>query len=236
MKTIIDKADSRGYADYSWLKTHHTFSFANYHNPQRIHFGKLRVLNDDWVAPLEGFDTHPHKNMEVVSIPLKGYLRHGDNMQNNHSVITPGEIQVMSTGTGILHSEYNDSDSEPLEFLQIWIFPKEDDTQPSYHNFDIRPLLEKNQLSLILSPNGETPAKINQDAWFSWGLLEPGQVKEYTLHHKQNGVYLFVLEGKVEVEKNILSRRDGAGFWETESILLEVLEDTELLLIEVPMM
>ncbi|MDL2278692.1 pirin family protein [Parabacteroides sp. OttesenSCG-928-G07] len=235
MKTVVDKADSRGYVDYDWLKTYHTFSFANYYNSKRIHFGKLRVLNDDWVAPLEGYDTHPHKNMEVVSIPLKGSLRHGDSLQDTKTVITPGDIQVMSTGTGILHSEYNDSDSEPLEFLQIWIFPKEEDTPPKYKNFDIRPLLKDNQLSLILSPDGETPARINQDAWFSRGTIEAGQVKEYRLHHQYNGVYLFVLEGEVEVEKTLLSRRDGAGFWETESIVLEVLKNAEVLLIEVPM-
>ena len=121
MKTVVDKANTRGYANHGWLKTHHTFSFANYYNPKRVHFGMLRVLNDDSVAPGEGFDTHPHKNMEVISIPLKGYLRHGDSIRNSE-VITPGDIQVMSAGTGIFHSEFNDSGEEQLDFLQIWVF------------------------------------------------------------------------------------------------------------------
>ena len=130
MRVVVDKAQSRGYANHGWLKTHHTFSFANYYNPERVHFGMLRVLNDDSVAPGEGFDMHPHKNMEVISIPLKGYLRHGDSIKNSE-VITPGDIQVMSAGTGIVHSEFNDSGNEQLEFLQIWVFPREENTKPS---------------------------------------------------------------------------------------------------------
>ena len=151
MKKVIDRASSRGYFNHGWLKTHHTFSFANYYNPERIHFGALRVLNDDSVDPSMGFDTHPHKNMEVISIPLKGYLKHGDSVQNTKT-ITPGDIQVMSTGSGIYHSEYNGSDKEQLEFLQIWVFPRVENTKPEYNNFDIRPLLKPNELALILSP------------------------------------------------------------------------------------
>ena len=161
MKMVVDKANSRGYANHGWLKTYHTFSFANYYNPKRVHFGMLRVLNDDTVAPSEGFDTHPHKNMEVISIPLNGYLRHGDSIQNSET-ITPGDIQVMSAGTGIFHSEFNDSAEQQLEFLQIWVFPREENTKPKYNNYDVRSLLKKNELSLILSPDGETPAVINQ--------------------------------------------------------------------------
>lgn len=234
MKMVVDKASSRGYANHGWLKTYHTFSFANYYNPKRVHFGKLRVLNDDTVAPGEGFDMHQHKNMEVISIPLKGFLRHGDSIKNTE-VITAGDIQVMSAGTGIYHSEYNDSKSEPLEFLQIWVFPREENTQPRYKSYDIRSLLKKNELSLIISPDGETPASILQDAWFSMGTLDAGQVKEYKLHHKDNGVYLFVIEGEVEVNNTILSRRDGAGFSETDSITIEALKNSTLLLMEVPM-
>lgn len=234
MKMVIDKANSRGYANHGWLKTYHTFSFANYYNPKRVHFGKLRVLNDDTVAPGEGFDMHQHKNMEVISIPLKGFLQHGDSIKNTE-VITPGDIQVMSAGTGIYHSEYNDSKSEPLEFLQIWVFPREENTPPRYKSYDIRPLLKKNDLSLIISPDGETPASILQNAWFSMGTLDAGQVKEYKLHHKDNGVYLFVIEGEVEVNNTILSRRDGAGFSETDSITIETLKNSTLLLMEVPM-
>ncbi len=161
MKKVIDRASSRGYFNHGWLKTHHTFSFANYYNPERIHFGALRVLNDDSVDPSMGFDTHPHKNMEVISIPLKGYLKHGDSVQNTKT-ITPGDIQVMSTGSGIYHSEYNGSDKEQLEFLQIWVFPRVENTKPEYNNFDIRPLLKPNELALILSPNGKTPLLSNK--------------------------------------------------------------------------
>ena len=231
---VVDKANSRGYANHGWLKTYHTFSFANYYNPKRGHFGMLRVLNDDTVAPGEGFDTHPHKNMEVISIPLNGYLRHGDSIQNS-KVITPGDIQVMSAGTGILHSEFNDSDEQQLEFLQIWVFPREENTVPKYNNYDVRSLLKKNELSLILSPDGETPAAINQDAWFSLGTLDAGQIKEYKLHKKGNGVYLFVIEGEVEVNNTVLSKRDGAGFSETDAITIEVLKEAKVLLMEVPM-
>ena len=234
MKIVVDKANSRGYANHGWLKTHHTFSFANYYNPQRVHFGKLRVLNDDMVVPSEGFSTHPHKNMEVISIPLNGYLRHGDSIENSKT-ITPGDLQVMSAGTGILHSEFNDSDEQQLEFLQIWVFPREENTVPKYNNYDIRPLLKKNELSLVLSPDGETPAAINQDAWFSIGELDAGQIKEYKLHREGMGVYLFVIEGEIEVANTVLSRRDGAGFYDTDSITVEVLKDTKILLMEVPM-
>lgn len=234
MKTVVDKANTRGYANHGWLKTHHTFSFANYYNPKRVHFGMLRVLNDDSVAPGEGFDTHPHKNMEVISIPLKGYLRHGDSIRNSE-VITPGDIQVMSAGTGIFHSEFNDSGEEQLDFLQIWVFPREENTAPHYKSYDIRPVLKKNELGVMIAPDGSAPASINQDAWFSMGTLEAGLVKEYKLHGKKNGVYLFVIEGEVEVANTVLSKRDGAGFWDTDSIAIEVLKHATVLLMEVPM-
>lgn len=234
MKIIVDKANSRGYANHGWLKTHHTFSFANYYNPQRMHFGMLRVLNDDFIAPGEGFDMHPHKNMEVISIPLKGYLRHGDSIKNSE-VITPGDIQVMSAGTGIVHSEFNDSREEIVELLQIWVFPRQENTSPRYKSYDIRPILEENKLAYIISPDGETSASIDQDAWFSMGFLDAGQVVEYKLHEKDNGVYLFMIEGEVEVNNTVLSKRDGAGFWETDGIAVEVLKPAKVLLIEVPM-
>lgn len=234
MQVVVDKANTRGYANHGWLKTFHTFSFADYYNPRRMQFGALRVLNDDTVAPGEGFDMHPHKNMEVVSIPLRGYLRHGDSMQHSE-VITRGDIQVMSAGTGIVHSEFNDSREEPVEFLQIWILPRKLNTPPRYKSYDVRPLLQKNKLALLISPDGETPASLDQDAWFTMGELEAGQVTEYTLHSRENGVYLFVIEGEVEVRNIVLSRRDGAGFSETGGITIEVLKNATLLLIEVPM-
>ena len=234
MKTVIDRANTRGHADYGWLNTWHTFSFADYYNPQRIHFGALRVLNDDTVTPGMGFDTHPHKNMEVISIPLKGYLRHGDSLEHSE-VISPGDIQVMSTGSGIYHSEFNDSKTENLEFLQIWVIPRVNNTKPVYKSYDIRPVLKKNELGVMIAPDGSAPASINQDAWFSMGTLDAGLVKEYKLHGKKNGVYLFVIEGEVEVANTVLSKRDGAGFWDTDSIAIEVLKHATVLLMEVPM-
>lgn len=234
MKTILHKAATRGHADHGWLDTYHTFSFASYFNPERVHFGALRVLNDDKVAPSEGFGMHPHQNMEVISIPLKGYLRHGDSIENS-SVITPGTIQVMSTGTGIYHSEYNDSATEPLEFLQIWVFPKKENTKPKYDNFDIRHAVKHNELSLIVSPEGNAPASILQDAWFSIGKLDKGVKKTYDMHREDTGVYVFVIEGQANVSGTVLSRRDGMGIYDTNSVAIEALEDSEILLIEVPM-
>lgn len=234
MKTILHKAATRGHADHGWLNTYHTFSFASYFNPERVHFGALRVLNDDKVAPSEGFGMHPHQNMEVISIPLKGYLRHGDSIENS-SVITPGTLQVMSTGTGIYHSEYDDSATEPLEFLQIWVFPKKENTKPKYDNFDIRHAVKRNELSLIVSPEGNAPASILQDAWFSIGKLDKGVKKTYDMHREDTGVYVFVIEGQANVSGTVLSRRDGMGIYDTNSVAIEALEDSEILLIEVPM-
>lgn len=234
MKTVLDRADSRGYADHGWLKTYHTFSFANYYNPQRVHFGALRVLNDDRVAPGEGFGMHEHRNMEVVSIPLKGYLRYGDSLDHSE-VITPGDIQVMSAGTGIYHSEFNDSKSEELEFLQIWVFPAEENTKPRYKSYDIRDVLKKNHLEYIIAPEGDAPASILQQAWFSLGDVETGTVLDYKLHYGNMGVYLFVIDGEIRVDQRTLSKRDGMGLWETEKIEIETLKDSKLLAIEVPM-
>ena len=177
---------------------------------------------------------HPHQNMEVISIPLKGYLRHGDSIENS-SVITPGTIQVMSTGTGIYHSEYNDSATEPLEFLQIWVFPKKENTKPKYDNFDIQHAVKRNELSLIVSPEGNAPASILQDAWFSIGKLNKGVKKTYDMHREDTGVYVFVIEGQANVSGTVLSRRDGMGIYDTNSVAIEALEDSEILLIEVPM-
>lgn len=230
MKTIIDRSSSRGYANHGWLKTYHTFSFADYYNPRRMHFGALRVLNDDTVMPGHGFDTHPHKNMEVISIPLKGEMRHGDNI-NNTEVIGRGKIQVMSTGSGIFHSEYNDSDTEVLEFLQIWVIPKIKDTTPGYHNYDISDKVNKQGISLFISPDG--PFSILQDAWFSLGNLERDSSTEYNLYGRNTGVYIFVLEGSVKIGDIELGRRDGVGTTETTNITIEAIEKSEILLMEV---
>ncbi len=232
MKMIIDEAESRGYADHGWLKSYHTFSFADYHNPERMRFGALRVLNDDTVTPKAGFDTHPHKNMEVISIPLKGYLRHGDSLENSH-VITRGQVQVMSTGTGIYHSEFNDSGTENAEFLQLWVFPREMNTPPKYGDYDIRPLIKPNEISTFIAPDG--PVSILQDAWFSLANLERGTAREYKMKGKRTGVYIFVIEGEIKAGDTTLGRRDGAGISEVQAVEIEALQDSEVLLIEVPM-
>lgn len=234
MKTVIDKANTRGYFDHGWLKTHHTFSFAEYYNPRRIHFGTLRVLNDDIIAPGEGFGMHPHKNMEVITIPLQGTLRHGDSVENQ-STIGPGEIQVMSTGAGIYHSEHNASKTEDVELLQIWVIPYIEETKPEYHNYDIRPLLKRNDLVTFISPSGDTPAHLLQDAWFSMGTLDTGQSVTYRMHKPRTGVYLFVIEGEINVAGESLSRRDGIGIWDIDSITIETASEARILAIEVAM-
>jgi redox-sensitive bicupin YhaK (pirin superfamily) len=234
MKKIIDKANSRGHSLYDWLDSHHTFSFDQYYNPQRMSFGALRVLNDDRVAPGEGFGRHPHKNMEIISIPLKGQLEHGDSMQNSRS-ITPGFIQTMSAGSGIYHSEMNGSDEEPVEFLQIWVMPTHAGTTPKYQDYDIRPLLQRNKLALIVSPDGDAPAQMLQTAYFSIGEFDAGQTISYPLHRRGQGVYIFVIEGEAEVDGTVLSRRDGMGVYDLTQLDINVTKDSHLLLIEVPM-
>ena len=234
MKKVVDRASSRGYFDHGWLKTYHTFSFADYYNPTRVHFGALRVLNDDWVAPSQGFGAHPHKNMEIISIPLKGHLQHGDSKKNSR-IITVGEIQTMSAGTGIFHSEVNASPVEPVEFLQIWIMPRERNTHPVYKDFSIKELERPNELAVIVSPDGSTPASLLQDTWFSIGKVEAGKKLGYHLHQSHGGVYIFLIEGEIVVDGEVLKRRDGMGIYDTKSFELETLKDSHILLIEVPM-
>lgn len=234
MKHVIHKAASRGHSQNDWLDSYHTFSFDEYFDSDRINFGALRVLNDDKIAPGSGFQTHPHKNMEIISIPLKGKLQHGDS-KNNSRVITAGDIQVMSAGTGIFHSEVNGSQDESLEFLQIWVMPKERNTYPTYHDFNIRELEKENELALIVSPDGSTPASLLQDTWFSIGKVEAGKKLSYQMHQTHAGVYIFLIEGEIKVDNHTLSRRDGMGIYETNSFELETLQNSHILLIEVPM-
>ncbi len=238
MKTTLDRAASRGVNELGWLKTRYTFSFADYFNPQRTHFGKLRVLNDDAIAPGRGFGMHEHRNMEVITIPLHGQLRHGDSLEHSE-VISPGDIQVMSAGTGVFHSEYNESRDQWLELLQIWVFPKDKETKPRYHNYDIRSTLTPGELTPIIAPDGSAPAKIRQDAWFSIGQIPENKVIEYHFHAPQMGAYLFVIEGEAEIpapgEVITLHRRDGIGISQTDAFQLKTTKNSHLLLIEVPM-
>lgn len=235
MKKIIHKSDTRGRSLYNWLDSRHTFSFDQYYDPDRVNFGALRVLNDDRVEGGEGFGPHPHRNMEIISIPLKGQLQHGDS-QKNSRVITKGEIQTMSAGSGIYHSEMNYSKTEPVEFLQIWVMPRENNIPPKYKDYDIRPLLKKNELTPIVAPDGSAPAKMEQDTWFSMGEFETGETIQYEMHQKGMGVYIFVIEGEVKVDGEILSRRDGMGVYNTNKFEIEIMRDSEVLLMEVPML
>lgn len=233
--TILHRADTRGDANHGWLHSKHTFSFAGYRNPERMHFGALRVLNDDIVAPGMGFGTHPHDNMEIISIPLEGDLEHKDSM-GNVAVIREGEVQVMSAGTGIAHSEYNKNNDKPVKFLQIWLFPRERNVTPRYDQISIRNLETKNQFYQVLSPNPEDQGVwIHQDAWFHIGKFDQHATTTYQLKKEGNGMYFFILEGKVEVAGQSLSDRDGFGIWDTNLVALHAQTDSRVLLMEVPM-
>lgn len=235
MKTIFHQAASRGFADHGWLKSHHTFSFANYYNPERVHFGTLRVLNDDQVSGGMGFGSHPHDNMEIISIPLEGDLEHKDNM-GNHGVIRNGEIQVMSAGTGVVHSEFNANKDETVKFLQIWLFPRERNVTPRYDQQKIDGD-EHNRFLQILSPDQNAEGVwIHQDAWFSLTTLDNGFEEKYRVKRRGNGVYFFVLEGSAEIAGQPMGRRDGLGVWETDEISLKsTSENTRVLVMDVPM-
>ncbi len=235
MKTTVHKADSRGHADHGWLNSYHTFSFANYHNPERVRFGLLRVLNDDIVQPGEGFGTHPHDNMEIISIPLKGALAHKDSTGSEH-VINTGDVQIMSAGSGLYHSEYNASKKDEVNFLQIWIFPKERDIEPRYDQKTYNAEERKNKFQLVVSPEKTGDALwINQDAYFSLVNLDKGKNVKYEIKQKDYGVYIFVLEGSVTAAGENLSKRDGLGIEDVNNVDITASEDSELLVMEIPM-
>ncbi len=235
MKTILHKSTTRGHANHGWLNSFHTFSFAGYYDPQRIHFGALRVLNDDTVAGGQGFGTHPHDNMEIVSIPLSGSLRHKDSMGNT-TVISEGEVQVMSAGTGVYHSEHNNSATDEVRFLQIWVFPETKNVTPRYDQITLKDIAKHNSFYQILSPNPDDEGVwVHQQAWFHLGSFDKGVSSEYSLKKEDNGLYVFVLEGELEVGGQLLSRRDGMGITETSQVDFKVTADTRILLMEVPM-
>jgi len=236
MNSIIHRAETRGHANHGWLDTHHTFSFANYYNPERMHFGVLRVLNDDRVAAGMGFGTHPHDNMEIISIPLEGDLEHKDSM-GNVSVIKNGDIQVMSAGTGITHSEYNRNKNSEVRFLQIWVFPNKKNVTPRYDQITLKDLDRHNKFQQILSPYPEDEGVwIHQNAWFHLADLEKGKSIEYNMKDTRNGLYTFLLNGKIKVDDNELNKRDGLGLWSVEGVLkYEGLENSQILTMEVPM-
>jgi len=234
--TVLHRAGSRGHANHGWLDSHHTFSFANYHNPDRMHFGVLRVLNDDRVDPGMGFGTHPHDNMEIVSIPLEGDLEHKDSMGNT-AVIRQGDIQVMSAGTGIYHSEYNKNKDKLTKFLQIWVYPNKRNVTPRYDQITLDEAARRNKLQQILSPNADDEGVwIHQDAWFYMGTFDEGISSGYALKKKGNGIYAFVLKGDFTISGITLNERDGLGVWDTSDISITAnSQDASILLMDVPM-
>ncbi|MDU1891625.1 MAG: pirin family protein [Dysgonomonas sp.] len=238
MKTTLYRASTRGHANHGWLDTYHTFSFANYYDPNRIHFGALRVVNDDIVTGGEGFGTHPHDNMEIVSIPLYGDLEHKDSM-GHVSVIKAGEVQVMSAGSGVTHSEYNANEDKPVNFFQIWVFPDAENVEPRYDQTDFDFIHNKNKLVQIVGPKNDssnTGLWIHQNAWFSIGTFDNSEKIDYKVKKKGNGVFAMVIEGEFTVGGQKLHRRDAVGLWETDNV--EITADTEnarILLIDVPM-
>ncbi|MBL0154132.1 MAG: pirin family protein [Chitinophagaceae bacterium] len=235
MKTILHKADTRGHANHGWLDSYHTFSFAGYYSEDRIQFGALRVLNDDTVAGGMGFGTHPHDNMEIISIPTHGDLEHHDNM-GNKQVIREGDVQVMSAGTGIQHGEKNKNHNEEVRFFQIWVFPKLKNVKPRYDQQHFSADDKKNKLLTVVSPIGTADGgvQIYQDAWFSLGKLDKDVELTYSLKKPGNGIYAFIIEGSAEVNGITLSRRDGLGITETEKLTIKAFTDTDILLMEVP--
>ena len=235
MQSILHKADTRGHANHGWLDTHHTFSFARYYNPERMNFGVLRVLNDDAVAEGRGFGTHPHDNMEIISIPLEGDLEHKDSMGNT-TTIKQGDVQVMSAGTGVYHSEYNKNKDKAVKFLQIWMFPNQQNVTPRYDQISLKDAHLKNQFFQVLSPNAEDDGVwAHQNAWFHIGNLEAGHTETYEIKASGNGVYAFILEGQVTIEGQALSKRDGFGVWNTDTISIIADSEAKVLLMDVPM-
>jgi len=235
MKTVLHKAETRGHAQHGWLDSYHTFSFARYHDPERMHFGVLRVLNDDTVAPGQGFGTHPHDNMEIISIPLEGDLEHKDSM-GNVTVIKKGDVQVMSAGTGVSHSEFNKNSDQEVKFLQIWVFPNKKGLSPRYDQISLKEIQKENEFYQVLSPyEDDQGVWIHQEAWFHLGEFTGNVSTSYPLKKESNGVYVFVLEGEVEIEGQKLETRDGLGIWDTKEIQVKAHPESRILLMEVPM-
>ena len=233
--TVIHRETTRGHADHGWLNTYHSFSFAQYYNPERMNFGVLRVLNDDLVSGGKGFGTHPHDNMEIISIPLSGDLEHRDSM-GNVQIIRENDIQVLSAGTGITHSEYNRNPDKAVSFLQIWIYPNKRNVQPRYDQLTLKNENRQNQFQQILSPSADDAGVwIHQDAWFFLGDFEKGKKTTYNLRKPGNGIYIFVLNGSAKIGETELNKRDGMGVWDTSSLEIEATDQSELLLMEVPM-
>ena len=235
MKKIFHASSTRGEANHGWLHAKHSFSFANYFDPKRIQFGALRVLNDDIIAPGMGFGSHPHDNMEIITIPLEGALEHKDSM-DNIGVIEADEIQVMSAGTGIFHSEYNKNKDKQVKVLQLWVLPNEKNVTPRYDQKSIKELKKPNTLYPIVTPDPNGPAMwIHQDAWFHMGDFNQSTEIEYKINKAGNGVYVFLIEGSAEIAGEAIKKRDALGIWETDRFNLKMASNSRVLLIEVPL-
>ena len=235
MKKTFYSSSSRGAANHGWLQAKHSFSFANYYDPERVQFGALRVLNDDIIAPGKGFGTHPHDNMEIITIPLEGALEHKDSM-NNIGVIEADEIQVMSAGSGVYHSEYNKNKDQSVSLLQIWVFPNKKNVTPRYDQKNIKDLKKVNSFYPIVTPSQEGPGMwIHQDAWFHLGEFDKETKINYAVNKKGNGVYVFLIEGSIQIHGESLGKRDALGIWDTDSFDLLINQNSRILLIEVPL-
>ncbi|PJJ83376.1 pirin family protein [Mucilaginibacter auburnensis] len=235
MKTIFYPESGRGKNDHGWLKANFSFSFASFYDPKKIQFGALRVLNDDIIEGGMGFGSHPHDNMEIITIPLSGALEHKDSMGNT-GVIHAGEVQVMSAGTGVYHSEFNHSETESANTLQIWLFPREQNVTPRYDQKNFSDQFNQNEFTTLVSPDKNGDALwIHQDATFSMGSFGAGQQIEYAITRKENGVYIFVLEGAVKINEQVLSQKDALGVYDTDAVKINVTEGARLLLMDVPM-
>jgi redox-sensitive bicupin YhaK (pirin superfamily) len=233
--TILHKANTRGHADHGWLNAHHTFSFASYYNPERVQFGVLRVLNDDIVAPGMGFGTHPHDNMEIITIPLEGDLAHKDSMGNAETIKT-GDVQVMSAGTGIRHSEFNPNQDQHTKLFQIWLFPKYRNVTPRYQQITLDVSQQKNNFAQILSPNSDDEGVwIYQDAWFYLSDFDANFSRKLSLKKEGNGFYIMNIDGQIVVNGEKLEKRDAIGIWETNEIEIKATSDTKFLVMEIPM-
>ncbi len=236
MEKVIHRADSRGVTRNGWLTSYHTFSFADYFDRDRVNFGAIRVINEDTVKGGAGYAPHPHDNMEVITIPLEGYLEHEENL-GGKGIIGPGQMQALSAGSGIVHSEYNASLTEPLRFLQIWVFTRMDNVKPRYEDITLGKS-PKNKLQLILAPEKQATPNvgwIHQRAWFYMARLDKGKRVEHDFHTESGGVYLFVISGSVTLEGETLHASDGMGVWETDRVVIKATEPSHILLMEVPM-
>ncbi len=236
MKIDFHAARERGHANHGWLNSYHSFSFGSYNNPKKVHFGALRVLNDDTVNGGMGFGKHPHENMEIISIPLEGKLEHQDSM-GNKTIISKGEIQILSAGTGIYHSEKNHENAIPVKFLQIWVFPNKKNIEPRYDQKAFFKEDRKNRFQTIVSPlnANDEGIKINQNAWFSLIDLKSKENNTYLLKNLSNGVFVFVISGEIEIDAKTLKLRDGLGITNSEGFGIHANLDSEVLLMEIPM-